>query len=71
VYVLQLHVVFWSQAFKWIQGEALAPLDVAEQACAQKIQEVGEDFAHLIFSGVSSNELKRQFMEKDLCTLYE
>jgi hypothetical protein len=57
------------QAFKWIQGEAWAPIDCAEQCLNQKLLEIGEDFTHLVFSGVSSQELKKLFTEKDDHTL--
>jgi hypothetical protein len=65
-------MVYWvvrPQAFKWIEGEAWAPLGMAEQCLNQKVQDIGEDFTHLVFSGVSSQELKKQFLEKDDHTL--
>ena len=43
----------------------MANLISAEEALASKVKELGEDFVHLVLSGISSQELKKTHMAKD------
>lgn len=55
------------QAYQWMQGHAMQNLVGAEEALAAKVRDIGEDFIYLVFSGISSQELKRTHMAKDRC----
>jgi hypothetical protein len=61
----------WSvcrQAYEWMQGIAMQPLLNAEEALDKKVQELGHDFVLTLFSGMSSQELKRAYTAKDSFT---
>ena len=49
----------------WMQGQAMQPLEQAEQAVASKMAEIGQEFCHTVFSGISPQELKKQYASKD------
>ena len=61
----------WSvcrQAYEWMQGIAMQPLFNAEEALDKQVQELGHDFVLTLFSGMSSQELKRAHTAKDSFT---
>jgi len=61
----------WSvcrQAYEWMQGIAMQPLLNAEEALDKQVQELGHDFVLTLFSGMSSQELKRAYTAKDSFT---
>jgi hypothetical protein len=61
----------WSvcrQAYEWMKGIAMQPLLNAEEALEAKVQELGHDFVMTLFSGISSQELKRAHTAKDSFT---
>jgi hypothetical protein len=51
-----------------MQGEAMVLLEKAEQALKAKSESM-EDFLDLLFSGISGQELKKLYMEKDVSML--
>ena len=51
-----------------MQGEAMVLLEAADNDLKAKSEGV-QDFLDLILSGVSSQELKKLYMEKDICML--
>ena len=46
----------------------MQPLLNAEEALDKKVQELGHDFVLTLFSGMSSQELKRAYTAKDSFT---
>jgi len=49
-------------------GVPMQPLLTAEEGLAAKVQELGHDFVMTLFSGMSSQELKRAYTAKDRFT---
>ena len=49
-----------------MQGQAMVPLQLAEDSLANKLKELNEDFVNLVFSGIAIQELKKRFTEKDI-----
>lgn len=56
------------QAMAWMRGAAMEPLIQAEEALASKVKELGEEFIYLVFSGTSTQELKKHHTTKDSTT---
>ena len=48
-----------------MQGQAMVPLQLAEDSLANKLKELNEGFVNLIFSGIAIQDLKKRFTEKD------
>ena len=49
-----------------MKGQAMVPLQLAEDGLANKLKELNEDFVNLVFSGIAIQELKKRFTEKDI-----
>jgi hypothetical protein len=56
------------QAYQWMQGQAMQPLEMAEAAVLAKTQELGQEFCNTIFSGISTQELKKHWSHQDTNT---
>ena len=60
--------IFLYEAWKWMQGEAMVLLEGADNDLKAHSEGM-QDFLDLFLSGISSQELKKLYMEKDICML--